>query len=76
MFHFIPFLAGAAAGAAITYVVKDRETRSRIREGADKVTEGVRDGIERAARAGKALVRSSSERTHRDADSDISSTTH
>ena len=75
MLHFVPFLAGAA-GAAITYIVKDRETRERIRNGADRVLDEVRDGIDRAGRAGKALVRPSAERSSVGPDADSASTPH
>ncbi len=45
MFHLIPFLAGAAAGAAVTYVVTDPQTRAKVKEGADLVAAGVKAGF-------------------------------
>lgn len=47
MFHVIPFLVGAAAGAVVTYVVKDREAREAIKNRADRIAEGVRVGLGR-----------------------------
>ena len=70
MLHFIPFLAGAAAGAAITYIVKDREARDRIREGADQVADGVRSGFDRTARAAQALAGRGSVSVHQDISAD------
>ncbi|WP_148217501.1 hypothetical protein [Allochromatium vinosum] len=76
MFHCIPFLAGAAAGTVITYVLKDHEARDRIRAGTDRVVDGVRDGFERAGRAGRALVRPASNRTGSDTGIDPQPATH
>jgi hypothetical protein len=76
MFHCIPFLAGAAAGTVITYLLKDHEVRDRIRAGADRVVDGVRDGFERAGRAGQVLVRPASTGTGQDTESDPQPATH
>lgn len=76
MFHCIPFLTGAAAGTVITYLFKDHEARDRIREGADRVVDRVRDGFERAGRAGKALVRPASTGAGQDTESDPRPATH
>lgn len=76
MFHCIPFLAGAVAGTVVTYLLKDHEVRDRIRAGADRVVDGVRDGFERAGRAGKVLVRPASTGTGRDTESDPQPATH
>jgi hypothetical protein len=67
MFHCIPFLAAAAAGAIITYIATDRQTRDRIRTGTDKVVDGLKDGLERTTRAAKVLARPAS---HRDRQED------
>lgn len=76
MFHIVPFLAGAAAGAAITDIVKDRDARNRIRENAEKVADGVKDGIDRTRRAASALTRSGSGRIERNPGPDASSSAH
>lgn len=76
MLHCIPFLAAAAAGAAIAYVAKDPEARNRIRDGADKIADGVRDGIDRTARAARALTRSRASRVARETGSDAAPIAH
>jgi uncharacterized membrane protein len=75
MLHCIPFLVGAAAGAAITYIAKDRSARDSIKAGADGIVDGVKEGFERATRAAKVLTRPSTERSDREASPDSLATT-
>ena len=48
MIHVVPFLAGAAAGAAVTYLVQSPASKEKIKAGAEKVSEGVKAGVGKA----------------------------
>jgi hypothetical protein len=58
MFHCIPFIVGAAAGAVFAFVSTDQRTRDTLKDGADKLVDGAKRGVRKAA---KAVVRVTSD---------------
>ena len=50
----VPLLVGAAAGAAVTYLLKDDASRSRIKAGAERVGKGFRRGPSEESRVSEA----------------------
>lgn len=46
--HLIPLLIGAAAGAAATFVAKDKPTQEKLKAGADKAAKGLKRTFARA----------------------------
>jgi hypothetical protein len=51
MFHCIPFIVGAAAGTAVTFMSADRRTRETIKDSAEALVDGARRGLKSAAQA-------------------------